>query len=294
MCHKKRYRASQKPEAIILARASCTRHSLQGLSPQIPVKGAFGLLPGRILVADGRPEAKGVLRVRALDRQTGRLIDSFQPPDLPRNDPFVPGGNGFCVLDARAVRCYNPSSGLFRPVARTRGRISGLGTLPIGSTLYLDGFFGKHRRSLEAVDLRTGRARAFAPRLRLPLSNHNTTLLAASHNRLYIATRAGLLLALSRRTGRIVRRYPNAGNVCNSDCGLSLASGRLWTFNGSVLRVLSTRTGEILARLDLHAPIVTIEAIHSRVYVGGSFGDPDKVTRSNAPRPFLTAFDLLG
>jgi len=79
-------------------------------------------------VADGRPEAKGVLRVRALDRQTGRLIDSFQPPDLARNkrfflagNAFFPAGNGFCALAYRTVRCYNPSSGLFRLVARTRG-----------------------------------------------------------------------------------------------------------------------------------------------------------------------------
>jgi len=269
---------------------------LRELSSQIPVSGPFALLPRRILVADGRPWMARVLRLRALDRRTGRLIDAFQPPDLPAGAAWAPAGVGYCAAVDRTVRCYD-GHGHQRVVAQTAGRADLLSPLAIGSTLYLSGSFGRldgqRRASLGAIDLRTGRVlRAFRPQLR----SLYVTALAASRDRVYVAAK-GLLVALSPHTGRVLQRYPNAGSVCGTPyCGLSIASGRLWTFENNVLRVLSVRTGELLARLDLRDRIGTIAATGSRLYVGGAFGAPDNKapTRPNAGHPYLTAFDLRG
>lgn len=264
-----------------------------GFRPSIPVRGPFALLPGRVLVADGRPQAKDVLRLRALDRGTGRLIGSFQPPDFRKNATWEPAGTGFCVTVGRTVRCYD-GRGRARVVARTTGRAGYADSLAVGSTLYLSGSFtrldGQHRSSLGAIDLHTGRLRnAFRPRLH----SFYVSALAAGRDRIYVVTH-GRLLALNARTGRTMRHYSRAGKIpCNSSCGAALAGGRIWIFDGSVLRVLSTQTGALLARVDVGQNIASIAVAGSRAYLGGSFGDPD-VGPQNASHPFLAAFDLRG
>lgn len=266
---------------------------VKGLRPSIRVRGPFALLPGHILVADGRPEAAGVLRLRELDRRTGGLIGSFQPPDLRKNARWEPAGTGFCVTMGGTVRCYD-GRGRARVAARTTGRAGYADSLAVGSTLYLSGSFtrvdGQHRSSLGAIDLHTGRLRnAFRPRLH----SYYVSALAAGRDRIYVVTH-GLLLALNARSGRTVRHYPRAGKIrCNSSCGAALAGGRIWTFDGSVLRVLSTHTGALLARVDVGQDIESIAVAGSRAFLGGSFGDPD-VGPQNASHPFLAAFDLRG